>query len=273
MEDLRTEHYNLNNIRTLLTEGFTVDELRRLCYDRPDFRPIFEELASESGKAKVIDRLIEHADRKLQIDNLLAWAKEHNPARYEKHRPYWATTLSSPGLNYRSEKKSPEVEKGQIIESPLRQERSYVAKKQQTSYDGNRASSKTLIIGGIFLLIIVIVIGLGLLWTKTPTKCEAIKAAFPQSLEDVRAKFKLPANERTFRLVYEECGAVATGFIFEGNTEFELPVPQGGCIDSYNGAYFSEKPVANSFNGLRVYSGIVRATGMTYRTAWCETKQ
>jgi hypothetical protein len=108
--------------------------------------------------------------------------------------------------------------------------------------------------------------------TAKLVKCETIKTAFPQTLEEVRAKFGLPANGRNFRLVYEECGATATGFIFEGDTEFELSVPEGGCIDSYSGAYFSEQPVSESFGGLRVYGGTVRATGMTYQVAWCETK-
>jgi len=103
-------------------------------------------------------------------------------------------------------------------------------------------------------------------------KCETIKTIFPQTLEKVRAEFGLPASGRNFRLIYEECGATATGFIFEGDIEFELQVPKDGCIDSYSGAYFSEQPVSESFGGLRVYSGIVRATGMTYRMAWCETK-
>jgi hypothetical protein len=109
--------------------------------------------------------------------------------------------------------------------------------------------------------------------TARSIKCDAIRSTLPQTLEEVRVKFGLPANNRNFRLIYEECGATATGFIFEGDTEFELSVPEGGCIDSYSGAYFSEQPVSHSFGGLRVYSGIVRTTGMTYRVAWCELKQ
>ncbi len=80
------EHYILRNIRALLTEGFTDDELRRLCYDVPDFRPVYNELARDTGKAKIIDRLIEHAEQKLLLNKLLALAKEINPAQYEKHQ-------------------------------------------------------------------------------------------------------------------------------------------------------------------------------------------
>jgi hypothetical protein len=78
----------------LLTEGFTDEELRRLCYDVLDFRPVYDQLAQDTGKAKIIDRLIEHADRKLQMETLLTWAKKRNPTRYEKHQPYYDTTIN-----------------------------------------------------------------------------------------------------------------------------------------------------------------------------------
>lgn len=37
-----TMHYNLSNIRALLTEGFTDEDLRHLCYDISDFRPVYD---------------------------------------------------------------------------------------------------------------------------------------------------------------------------------------------------------------------------------------
>lgn len=86
---LNAQMPNLKKIRTLFTEGFTADELRRFCYDEPDFRPIYDKLAQDSGKATIIDLLIEYSDQKLLIDILLDLAKQHNPARYEKHQPYY----------------------------------------------------------------------------------------------------------------------------------------------------------------------------------------
>ena len=38
--------YNLQNIRTLLIEGFTDADLRRFCFDEPAFRSVYDELAS-----------------------------------------------------------------------------------------------------------------------------------------------------------------------------------------------------------------------------------
>jgi hypothetical protein len=80
--------YNLNNIRQLLTKGFSDTELRDFCFDRPEFREVYDQLAETSGKTQIVARLIEHADQHLLFDTLLAWAKERNPTRYQRHRPY-----------------------------------------------------------------------------------------------------------------------------------------------------------------------------------------
>ncbi len=88
------KRYNWKNIRAMLTEGFSAEELRRLCYDEPDFKSVYHQLAQNTGKMEIIDRLIEHANKKLQIDTLLARAEERNPARYEKHQPYYDVTTS-----------------------------------------------------------------------------------------------------------------------------------------------------------------------------------
>jgi CheY-like chemotaxis protein len=86
--------YELKNIRALLTEGFTADELRRLCHDESDFKPVYHKLAQDTGKATIIDWLLEYANQKLKIEALLAWAKEHNPAMYEEYQPYYGVTIS-----------------------------------------------------------------------------------------------------------------------------------------------------------------------------------
>lgn len=87
---MAAKHYNLQNIRTLLMEGFTDAELRRFCYDRPDFRPVYEELASTSGKGDIVHQLIEYADRKALLDIPLNWAKENNHTKYMEYQPYFS---------------------------------------------------------------------------------------------------------------------------------------------------------------------------------------
>lgn len=82
------QNFHLKNIRTLLMEGFTEEEIRRLCFDATEFRPVYEQLAEAMGKDRVVDKLIESAERRELLDTLLAQAETLNPARYKKHQPY-----------------------------------------------------------------------------------------------------------------------------------------------------------------------------------------
>ncbi|MBI1878801.1 MAG: hypothetical protein HYR94_11380, partial [Chloroflexi bacterium] len=83
-----TRRYRLKNIRALLTEGFTDEELRRLCFDAPTFRPVYNQLSRETGKDLLIDRLVDYAYQSSLLDSLLSLLRELNPARYEQHQPY-----------------------------------------------------------------------------------------------------------------------------------------------------------------------------------------
>lgn len=83
--------YHLENIRALLTKGFTHEELRQLSYDF--FRPVYDELAPNTGKAEIIQQLLEYIEeREPESEALLAWAKEENPALYQKYQPYRVST-------------------------------------------------------------------------------------------------------------------------------------------------------------------------------------
>ncbi len=87
-----SSNYSLRNIRALLTEGFTDSELRRLCYDSQGFRSVYDQMAQNTGKAEVIDRLLAYAEQTMQIETLLAWIKDRNPAKYEQLQPYISST-------------------------------------------------------------------------------------------------------------------------------------------------------------------------------------
>lgn len=82
-------NYHLSNIRTLLIEGFPEDDLRTFCFDTPKFKPVHHELADLTGKKAIVQHLLEFAERQECLDALLAWTKNENPAKYEKHRPYF----------------------------------------------------------------------------------------------------------------------------------------------------------------------------------------
>ena len=45
--------YHLANIRNLLTEGFDDQDLRALCLDVPNFRPVYDRLAKNTGTAGI----------------------------------------------------------------------------------------------------------------------------------------------------------------------------------------------------------------------------
>lgn len=83
------KRYNLPNIRALLTEGFSGDELRDFMYDEPALRPAYDEISEETGKKDLIQKLIECAEQKVLFDTVLAWAKSSNETQYDKHKPYY----------------------------------------------------------------------------------------------------------------------------------------------------------------------------------------
>lgn len=96
-----TQLYCSQNIRSLLTEGFNADELWNFCHDNPDFKPVYNRLVPGTDKTKIVQYVIEHAEQKLLIGQLLTWAEKQNPARYEKHQPYTLldiTPSSSPKI-------------------------------------------------------------------------------------------------------------------------------------------------------------------------------
>ena len=99
----QNKRYNFERVRTLFIKGFTDSELRDLCFDIPDFEPVYQQLAQNTGKAEIVRLLLEHTRQELLVDQLLTLAREHNPARYAEHEPYYlADAGQSPyrGLQY-----------------------------------------------------------------------------------------------------------------------------------------------------------------------------
>lgn len=91
MGTMTEQTYNYPNIRKLLSKGFSEEELRTLCFDVTGFRAVQHEVSKGSSKSEIISKLLEHAERTLQIDTLLAILREQNPVRYDKHQPYYLT--------------------------------------------------------------------------------------------------------------------------------------------------------------------------------------
>lgn len=87
--------YQLKNIRRLLTEGFSPDDLRYFAHDTPHFKAVYNELAQTTGKAEIAHRLLEYVNYQGLLDELLAWAKEENALGFEKYQPYYETVVSN----------------------------------------------------------------------------------------------------------------------------------------------------------------------------------
>jgi hypothetical protein len=83
------EYYILKNIREVLLQGFSEEELRQMCFYEIDFKPLYDQLSQNAGKEKIVHQIIEYAYKQLKVDVLLAWVKDHNPQRYKVHKPYY----------------------------------------------------------------------------------------------------------------------------------------------------------------------------------------
>lgn len=88
-----TAAYIWPNIRTLLTDGFTEVELRQFCFDWPDFKPLYPQLAQNSSLSDIIQQVLDYAERTAKTEILLTWARDHNPARFEAHQPYHSSGI------------------------------------------------------------------------------------------------------------------------------------------------------------------------------------
>jgi uncharacterized protein YjbI with pentapeptide repeats len=57
---------------------------------------VYVRLPDTASRVQIADALVEYCEKTLQIDTLLALAKERNPARYELHSPYYYDAPPSP---------------------------------------------------------------------------------------------------------------------------------------------------------------------------------
>ena len=51
---------------------------------------VYDQIGDATGKQELVTRLLEHVEATIQMDDLLAWAKQENPAQYDAHKPYTA---------------------------------------------------------------------------------------------------------------------------------------------------------------------------------------
>jgi hypothetical protein len=66
----------------LLNASLTAEDLRQLCYD--EFKSVYQKLAEETGKSKMISYLIEYCDIQMQMERLLNIVQKRAPAQYAR---------------------------------------------------------------------------------------------------------------------------------------------------------------------------------------------
>jgi hypothetical protein len=72
--------YNLAAIRELVAAAFADEELRTFCFDH--YRAVYEQFVAGQGKGARVLTLVEHADRRGLLNDLLARIKAANPYQY-----------------------------------------------------------------------------------------------------------------------------------------------------------------------------------------------
>ena len=80
--------YDIGEIRKLLREAFTAQELRRFCQDRPAFRPVCDEFGPEHGLNDMVDQVIDYCETQFLWNEFLTEVEKENPhqyARFERH--------------------------------------------------------------------------------------------------------------------------------------------------------------------------------------------
>lgn len=87
VEDMH-DNWDVAAIRQLLVHAFTPQSLGRFCHDRPQFRPIIDDIAPNSGLNGMVECVIVYCETHLLFNGLLDDIKEENPQQYARFEPY-----------------------------------------------------------------------------------------------------------------------------------------------------------------------------------------
>jgi hypothetical protein len=81
---LRRHNYDLSALRALLLTAFGPGELRRLCQDDPQLRPILDDLDADPSLNEIVDAIIVYCERHALFETLLTNVQQRNPAQYTR---------------------------------------------------------------------------------------------------------------------------------------------------------------------------------------------
>lgn len=85
--------YKIRNIRTLLLEGFKIQDFHTFFLEEKQFKPLSFELGATANQTQIVNNLLQFAQRHLIIETLLTWCRVKNPKRYEFHQPYFDESI------------------------------------------------------------------------------------------------------------------------------------------------------------------------------------
>jgi hypothetical protein len=76
--------YNIQAIHWLLREGYTQQELRRVCLESAALRPVVDDFGINYSLNEVIDEIVDCCCRRDLLDQMLAGVQRVNPAHYAR---------------------------------------------------------------------------------------------------------------------------------------------------------------------------------------------
>ena len=90
----RTLEYNTAEVRKLIVEAFSDEELRAFCFD--NFPPVYAQISDAITKTMVAQLLIEYCSRYGKMKPLLDMVRDVNPYQFDRHRSsFFKPTLES----------------------------------------------------------------------------------------------------------------------------------------------------------------------------------
>ena len=90
------DDYKLVNIRRLLVQGFSADELHRLVRYEPSLQSIDVQFGPREDVGEMVDTIIDWGRTHFGFEYILAAAERANPRRYAVHRPYHTQDREQP---------------------------------------------------------------------------------------------------------------------------------------------------------------------------------
>lgn len=87
MEMIGPKQFSIPNIHKLLEEGISGGELQTLAATH--FRKVFNDFLPGQTRGQQILMLLDHVQRRLEVEKLLDLVKELNPAAFGEYAPYW----------------------------------------------------------------------------------------------------------------------------------------------------------------------------------------